>query len=355
MRLTRSLTRSLLIPLVGSSVALGLLATPRLTHAQQITDPSPAVAAVEVDPNSPISASFKPANGVSVRPETVKVFVDGKDVTSTAVITKDFFSYRPTTPLPPGEHDVLVEFTNTQNTTRRVTWSFTVSTPVNVAIDSVVHNAGNRALGTGEIMLITVNGTPNSKVTLYLVQDGQKLQTLNAQEVSSGIYVANKLVQPQDRTREGIVVARLERQGEVRFATAEQPIRLIEGAVSTSQTLTTQDVSASIVGQGQQLLPQLTNYKDGDRVTGNSFQLQGQTLPGASVQIQVSAERSIGGGFINASTTLVNQTVQADSQGRFQLTVSPAFPSSGTTYQITLKASANGQTSPTVTVNLVQQ
>jgi hypothetical protein len=334
---------------MGAAV-VGLSGLP--ARAQQITDPSPAQAATNVEPTSPISASFRSQDGVSVRPETVRVFVDGKDVTAESVITRDFFTYRPSQPLPPGRREVLLEFTNTQGVTRRVTWSFTVGNPVRASIDLVDHNAGNRPLAAGEILLVTVKGTPSSRVTVYLVQDGRQVQTLPAQEVSSGTYVVNALIEPKDATREGIVIARLENGGQVRFMTAEQPARLIEGAAGGIQRLATQEVAATI--SLSSLLPQITNLRDGDRVSGSSFTLQGTTAPNASVRVNVTASTSLGG-IISAQQTVTNQTVQADAQGRFTVTVRPPIPASGTVYQINLTATSGNQTSPTVTLRLTQQ
>ncbi|MFS8885948.1 hypothetical protein [Synechococcus sp. H70.2] len=331
--------------LVIGAAVVGLSGLP--AKAQQITDPSPAQAATNVEPTSPISASFRSQDGVSVRPETVRVFLDGKDVTAESVITRDFFTYRPLQPLPPGRREVLLEFTNTQGVTRRVTWSFTVGSPVRASIDLVDHNAGNRPLAAGEILLVTVKGTPSSRVTVYLVQDGRQVQTLQAQEVASGTYVVNALIEPKDATREGIVIARLENGGQVRFMTAEQPVRLVEGATAGIQRLTPQEVPSS-------LLPQITNLRDGDRVAGSSFTLQGTTAPNASVRVTVTASTSLGG-ILTAQQTVMNQTVQADGQGRFTITVRPPIPAAGTVYQVNLTATSGNQTSPTVTLRLTQQ
>ena len=336
--------------LVAGAAIVGLASLP--AKAQQVTNPSPAQAATDVEPTSPISASFRSQNGVSVRPETVRVFLNGREVTSEAVITRDFFTYRPPQPLPSGRHEVLLEFTNTQGVTRRVSWSFTVGSPVRASIDLVDHNAGHRPLSAGEILLVTVKGTPSSRVTVYLVQDGRQVQTLQAREVSRGTYVVNVLVEPKDATREGIVIARLENNGQVRFMTAEQPARLIEGAGGGIQRLAAQEVSAT--APVPSLVPQITNLRDGDRVAGPSFTLQGTTAPNASVRVTVTASTSVGG-ILSAQQTVMNQTVQADGQGRFTITVRPPIPAAGTVYQVNLTATSGSQTSPTVTLRLTQQ
>jgi hypothetical protein len=78
--------------LVAGAAIVELAGLP--AKAQQVTNPSPAQAATDVEPTSPISASFRSQNGVSVRPEAVRVFLNGREVTSEAVITRDFFTYR---------------------------------------------------------------------------------------------------------------------------------------------------------------------------------------------------------------------------------------------------------------------
>ncbi len=333
-------------PLLVGVICSGVITTPQLAHAQQIINPSPALSATDVDPGSPISASFQALNGVTVRPETVKVIVDGRDVTNQSVITPDFFSYRPTQPLSAGEHTVLLEFTNSQNQPKRVTWSFTVSTPVSAEIESMAHNAANDPLAAGQTLLITVKGTPGSQVTVFLIQDGEQVQNLQAQEITSGTYIVNVLVEAKDTTREGIVVARLEKGGQVRFATTDQPVRLIEGA-TTAQTLTTVELDESPETATDPLTPQVTNYNDGDVIEGRSgFTIQGTTAPNASVQVLVTANNSIGG-LVRTERTLFDRSISANSQGAFEFSLNPSVAVPNTTYSIELTATANGETRST--------
>lgn len=344
-----------LAPLLVGAIWTGVIGTPQLAQAQQIVNPSPALSATNVDPGSPISASFQALNGMTVRPETVKVIVDGQDVTSQSVITQDFFSYRPTQGLSAGDHTVLLEFTNSQNQPKRVTWSFTVSTPVTAEIESMAHNAANDPLAAGQTLLITVKGTPNSQVTVFLIQDGQRVQNLQAQEITSGTYIVNVLVEPKDTTREGIVVARLERSGQVRFATADQPVRLIEGATQ-AQTLTTVELDDGTGTAANPLTPRVTNYEDGDVVESRSgFTIRGTTAPNASVQVRVLANNTIGAGLVSTQRTLFDRSITANSQGVFEFSLNPSLAVPNTTYAIELTGVANGQTSATTQLELIQQ
>ncbi len=359
MKQDKSLLSQVVSPWVIAGAALGLALIPVNVQAQQIINPNPAIAADDVDPTTPISASFKTTDGVSVDASSVKVFVNDRDVTSESVITSDFFSYRPANPLSSGRHAVLLEFKNSRGVLRRVTWSFNVGVPVQANIDSVVHNAGNRPLAAGEILLATVTGTPSSSVRIFLVQDGQQLQSLVTEEVSPGTYVSNVLVEAKDSTKEGIVVARLEHQGQVRFATAEQAVQLIEGADSTPQTLTTQEIgdtstSTSTSVSINELTPRFTSHQDGQTISTSEFTLRGTTRPNASVRIEVTAERSIGG-IISATNTVADRTVQADASGNFSLTVRPGAPVAGTIYNVRSQATSGNETSSRVVLQLTQQ
>ncbi len=333
-------------------IASLLVTTP--AWAQRISNPSPAQGATNVEPQSPVSVTFAADNGVTVRPETVRLSIDGTDVTRSTVVTSDFLSYRPSQPFSAGPRQVLLEFTNSAGQARRVTWSFTVGQTVAAEISSVVHNAAGRPLAAGEIMLITVNGTPGSTVTVYLVQDGRTLQNLPAQEVSSGVYVVNALVESKDATNEGIVVARLANASQVRFATAEQALRLVTGAATGQQQLSVTDAAVSGTTSGLRQ-PEVTNYRNGDRITDRSFTVNGVTSPNASVRIEASAETSLVGGFLGTQQTLANQTVQADSQGVFTITLRPTITTAGTRFVIRMTASQGGQTSATTTLELTQE
>jgi hypothetical protein len=339
--------------LLSSLVMIGIGSLTLPVGAQQIANPSPAVNATNVNSDSAISAAFRPLNGVTLVPGSLKVLVDGKDVTRDSVITEDFFSYRPTQPFSPGSHEVILEFTNSQNLTRRVKWNFTVGSPIKAIIEAVDHNAGNRPLAAGENFLITVIGTPSSQVSLFLIQEGKPVQTLKATEILPGTYVADILVQAKDTYKEGILVARLQNGTQVRFGTADQPVRLVEGATTTTQTLPPQAIDVG-TSSGFSLQPTLLNYKDGDSVSGSTFVLQGTTAPNATVRIRVSAENTAGG-VISVQRSIADVTVQADSQGRFNYTVRPAFIAVGSVYQLSLTGSLGGQNSPTVTLKLVQR
>ncbi|MEO1134406.1 MAG: hypothetical protein AAFX40_17095, partial [Cyanobacteria bacterium J06639_1] len=152
----------------------------------------------------------------------------------------------------------------------------------------------------------------------------------------------------------GIVVARLANSGQVRFATADQPLQLVTGATAVQQLTTEEDGSLTAEDAASALQPVVTNYKDGDTVSGASFTIEGQTEPNASVQIKATSVTSLAG-IIGAQQTLANQTVQADADGKFSLRMRPTLVTSGSTYTVELTGIQGETTSPTTTIKLRQR
>ena len=340
---------------IAALLTLSSLAIPTPVRAQRITSPSPTINAVDVEPSSAISVTFQADDGVTLRPETVKVFLDDTDVSGKSVITSDFLSYRPDSDLSPGKHTVRLEFTNSAGEDRQAQWSFTVGTPIVADIESVSHNGANEPLAAGQSLLVSVNGTPGSDVSVFLVRDGSTVKSLATEEVSEGVYVASLPVTEVDLTDEGIVVARLEQDGQIRFATADQPLQLVAETSASAEevTLESSEETADEVTPDS-LQPKVTSHEDGDSVSGSSFELVGTTAPNASVQVVGTAENSLGG-LISTQRTLVNRTVQADESGNFSLRISAGLATiSGSVYTIELTASADGVTSETTTLQLTQ-
>ncbi|MEM9535560.1 MAG: hypothetical protein AAF268_11135 [Cyanobacteria bacterium P01_A01_bin.3] len=329
-------------------------AYPIAVNAQRISSPNPGINAEDVEPSSSISATFERDGDVAIRPRTVQVFLDGTDITSESTISGRFFNYTPPTNLPPGEHTVRLQFKNSAGEERQAQWSFSVGAAAIAAIESVTHNGSNDPLARGDNLLITVNGTPNSDVEVFLVRDGDTVTSIATEEVSSGVYVASLPVTNAELTDEGIVVARLERNDLIRFATADQPLQLIASGGNTVEVVTLSGTNSGNNSASDTLQLRVTSHQSGDRVSGSSFELVGRTAPNATVDVVGVASNSLGG-FISTQRELVSRRVQADASGAFRVTVNsgvPIIPDS--VYSIELTSSANGSVSPTTRLQLTQ-
>lgn len=368
-----AMKRVLMTGLTTAGLMIGSAAIAPFAMAQRVVDVAPAPQGQQITPDASISGVFDTAGTPAVDVNSVRIFVNGEDVTNRSTITRSFFSYRPTQPFSPGQNQVRVEFSNANGARQAATWSFTVQQPQSaVQINSVTHNA-SQALGSGGTLLATINGTPGARARILLIQDGRTVRELPAQEVSSGVYVASLNVQASDRIQEGIVIGRLERQGQTIFAAAEQPVVLTASAQTGGQVTTTpigQTNGTGTTGTGTtgtgttspttgtvaDLKPTFTSHSNGDRVSGGGFTLVGQTSPNATVDVVVTSRLAALGGLINiAGQTLVNQQVTADANGRFSVQVSPPdLPAPGTRY--TVRATARqGNQSSTTEIGLTQR
>ena len=345
--------------IVVSGVALsGVFPTPLL--AQQVTNVSPALNSDDVAADSSISGVFKKKNGIGVNVNSVRIYVNDQDVTNQSTINPDFFSYRPNRPLSPGTNRVKLEYQNEKGNDRTVIWTFDVQQPqTKVEITSVTHNAESTALGPGSTFLATIKGTPNANARVLMLENGKTVRQLPVQEVSPGIYVATLNVTAKDNISEGVVVARLQRQNQTTFRAASQPFVMNKQASSGDVPSQSEDSSPPANNQvnNRPLRPLFTSHQNGDRINTRGFTLTGQTQPNAQVNVKVTANLSILGGFVNlANSTLIDQSITADNQGNFQMQVPPhSNLVSGTQYTIQAIARKGNDTSQSVQFGLVQE
>lgn len=114
-------------------------------------------------PNTVVSASFRDRGGAGVDPNTVRIMISGRNVTSDAQVTPDSFSYR--APLPPGRHTVDVTARDNAGNTVRRTWTFEVASgPANVPIQILSHV--NNGQVDGNVTNIRGRTAPMAEITV---------------------------------------------------------------------------------------------------------------------------------------------------------------------------------------------
>ncbi|MEN9216539.1 MAG: hypothetical protein Q6K90_04345 [Gloeomargarita sp. HHBFW_bins_162] len=339
-----------------SGGVLGLPGLPvPVAVAQQVADPNPEPDSRQVPPDTSISGVFTEAQ---VNPNSVRIFVNDRDVTSQSTITRTFFSYKPASPLPTGRNTVRVTYTGAGGATRTVQWSFRVQAPqAQVKINSITHNADSQPLGPGSTFLATMNGTPRSQATIWLVREGRAPEALSTQEVSPGVYVATLTVRSGDVFRNGAVVGRLQRSDQVIYGAAAQPVEFVGTATSTPVPPIGTVPPTSPGNPGAiPLQPQFTSHQNGEEIRTRGFTLVGQTRPRAVVQIRVTSQVPVLGGVITvAPQTLVNQDVVADANGRFEIAVPyRGVVPAGAEYRVRAVSRAGNEVSAPVELVLVQ-
>jgi hypothetical protein len=96
---------------------------------------------------------------------------------------------------------------------------------------------------------------------------------------------------------------------------------------------------------GRDLTLEVTSHRDNAVVDGDGrLVIEGRTLPGATVRVQVDSVTSLAG-IIGFTQPVADQSVQADDRGRFSVRVAPrGLPIPGTRYEVELTATRGTQT-----------
>jgi len=349
--------RKSLAALLCAASLCGFVVVP--AQAQRVVDVTPSVGGQSVSADALISGVFDNSTG-SVDVNSVRVYVDGQDVTNQSSITRNFFSYQPIQNLAPGQHQVQVEYSNAQGQRRVASWGFTVENPQpELAITSVTHNA-IEPLAQDATLLATVNGTPGAQASVLLIENGSTVREVQAQEVSPGVYVASYNLTAGNVSAETIAVGQLQQSGSKIFAAAAQPIIIAAStsapAVTDTELGANQPETSGVVAS-EPLQLEFTSHSNGAEISTQGFTLVGLTQPNAQVQIRVDSNTAVVGGFLNigGGASLVETTVTADMNGEFSIQVpAPAVLNADTTYQVEATAQLNGQMSPTAQLTLEQ-
>lgn len=319
--------------------------------AQRVVNINPRLGSESVSPSTSISGQFQTDGGAGVVPESVRILVNGQDVTDRSTITDSFFSYRPDQPFTQGQVQVEVRYRNTQGAQQSMAWTFAVQQPQAVQIESVTHTAVGSVQTPGTNFQVTINGTPGAQASVLLVENERTVRELSAREVSPGVYVANLQVETGDRVEEGIVVGRLSRQQQTTYAAAANAFSFGPGATTPPQAVTPTPQPDAV-----SLEPEFTSHDDGDRISGSGFTLVGQTQPGATVDVTVTSRISVLGVVNVGEETLLEREVRADRNGEFRIQVpAPRIPVPGTEYTVRAIASSGNQVSDAAELRLIQR
>jgi len=360
MNIAKRLSKLGLSVLVGTAIATGTASISPSVQAQQVVNVAPT--GQEAPNNSTIAWQFDNPNLVNAN--TIKVFLNGQEVTGQAILdpARNYFGYRPPQNLAPGNYKVQIQFQNKQGQGFIAEWPFAVAN-TRLEISSVTHNAADQPLGQGSSFLATINGTPGANASVLLVQNGQTVRTLPATQVSSGVYVASVTVGSGDNVREGILVGRLQAGDRVVYSVASQAFAFNPGTTATQVTQTqtggaTQTPTNQVQNpNAQQTSPtaqasaplslEITSPQNNAGVNG-SFTVEGTTTPGATVRVSAQAITRVLGVVGTSQTVLNNQEVRVGADGKFTINVPRAdVINQNTTYTIELTATRGSETKRT--------
>jgi hypothetical protein len=158
---------------VGGQVARLRLTQPLIVDAKPpvLRNLSPRENEVVAPGQVAISGTFDDSGGVGVDPQTVRIVVDGRDVTQNSAITPQSFTYR-ITPAP-GNHQVEVNARDIRGNAMRHSWSFSVGTPAPGGVPVEITSHRNNAQIPGGATEVRGRTAPNAQVDVKVTQTAQ--------------------------------------------------------------------------------------------------------------------------------------------------------------------------------------
>lgn len=262
------------------------------TQVPTIVEATPAADARINRPRPNITVTFDDAGGSGIDPNTVKLMLDGRDVTDDATATATLLAYRPIQALAAGKHEIEITAQDRAGNRLRRTWAFTVASR-NDVIRSFTHDADNE-VRPGQVMTFTLLGEPGGTAT-YTV--GTRLKRRPMTEVEPGKYVGEYTVRQNDQFESEKVTAELKTKDGETFS---------------------YDASNQLAANVTPAMPTITSPTQ-DEALGRTMIVRGKAKAGQQVRVRVDY-RGNALGVIALNGSIGEQTVEADAQGNWETT-----------------------------------
>lgn len=263
-----------------------------------------------------ISAVFDDQGGSGIDPNSIRLLVDGRDVTAQATITRNFISYQPTQNLTAVQHTAQLRATDMAGNPVTQSWRFTVRGPKQVAEGLTFDSQG--ALRPGQEIRFTLRGDPGNRAVLSI---GRKVTNLPMSEVSPGVYEARYIVRDYDAFTNERVRA---------------TVTTSDGGKYTVQAANNLGMSLAENAARAVTTPVITFPGPEDRAT-DTLVIRGTAAPYSRVQIHIDYSTNLFG-VLRSNGAVTDVTTDVDANGRFEtdpIKLSSLVRGSGTTYTIT--------------------
>jgi hypothetical protein len=218
------------VPLIGrlrvGSAAAPLIqaGAPLVIDSQPpgVSNAAPADGSVVRNQRPNIYAEFGDGGGTGLDVESVRLRVNGQDVTQEARVIPGFVIYTPAT-LAAGPVSVSVEAKDRAGNPMRKTWKFTVAAQ-EALIESVTHDAQG-ALGAGDVVTVQVTGRPGARATFNI---SGVASSVAMAETTAGDYIGRYTVKRGDQQLRAEVAATLMMpSGERQTLSGSAPLRIV--------------------------------------------------------------------------------------------------------------------------------
>ena len=238
-----------------------------------------------------ISAVFDDA-GSGIWPPSMRLIVNGRDVSKEARVTANFVSYTPSQPLPPGETTIVLAIDDKATNEAKVEWKFDVlAADSNAGIRSVKQNAG-KTLEPGDVLHVEMDGVAGGVGTFSL----GNIKGVRLTESPAGHYATDYTIRKGD---------------DVQNATLATNLALPDG-----QKFTRQADKAVTVNTGKPTAPTVT-YPNKTDALNSPLVIRGKAGPNTQVRVKVDYSSKLLG-LLPVQGTASDAIVTADKNGNWK-------------------------------------
>lgn len=259
-----------------------------------------------------ITAVFEDPSGSGIDSGSVRMTVDGRDVTNDATITENLIAFKPTQQLTPNKHTVEVEVRDKAGNRTLKTWSFTIVDRATV-ITSFTHNAP-KTIQAGDEITFTLVGEAGADVKLQIGE----LRTVTMEETSPGKYSGSYVVRRADRLDGVMATARMKTKSGENFST---------DVALGAKVASNQPINA----------PTITSHENNAKVERKEI-FKGKADPSARVLIRIEfTQRVLGAIPMNGAIGEIE--VEADAKGNWEtreIDLDTGLGHSNITYTVTV-------------------
>ncbi len=263
------------------------------TVSPKIADLRPTPESKTAQTKPAISVVLDDAGGSGIDTSTVKMTVNGQEVTDQAAITGSLAAYKPAKAFAGGDVTVAVSARDLAGNPVSTSWKFTVRA-ANDIIKAFTHS-DIKNVEPGDVIAVDLKGEVGGTASFAIVQEGQTLRTRPMPETSSGVYQGEYTVRKDDRLAGAKII------GTLKTAAGETFTTETEDAIGGSTTSVLQPPTITQPAEASSVKSPLT--------------VKGTGVAESRVRLRVEYVTTVLGMRMKGAIT--EQTVDVDSKGSF--------------------------------------
>jgi len=271
--------------------------------------------------------TFNPDSPRTVEPLSLRLLVNGRDVTDDCQVSNRWMAYAPGADLPYGKNTAAIDG-SAGGRPFAYQWSFTVSRS-GAYINSVAHTATGTLLA-GSVLTVTMVGAPGGRATFDL---GTYRTNLPMNEVSAGNYRGTFTVSASDNVSNLPVLVKLRISNQNPVTVEAAPRVTLAGSSGTAPTPSPTTLAVTF-----------TSPTEGQEVEA-SIDIKGTTQANAAVSVTMKQiVELIAGTGLGLEQAVGTVNTQADANGVFTAHFDVANRIGGSTLVVTAVATNSAGT-----------